>query len=227
MDRVERDENRNNLVEQLALGNLPRPYKLSKPVYEQLYKDEGLMDFSEVIREMVKMNLSFQLQGRGGTGKTFFVQRFIEYLQRKGKTFLTLCPTHKACINLDSGLRLKEEVDKNPHKTYTLDSQWAIIKHTGSDPFNHYDWIIVDEKSFIKEGFWKHLLQIAHRFPKANYLFAGDWDQLPPVGDRSDFDYENSTAIWELCKGRMIELTHCRRADNKLFEMCKSGAAWP
>jgi hypothetical protein len=57
------------------------------------------------------------------------------------------------------------------------------------------------------------------------FIIAGDWHQLQGVGERADFDYENSRAIWELCSGRMIELTHCRRLDKKgikLFEMCKN-----
>jgi 5-methylcytosine-specific restriction endonuclease McrA len=219
LDRVERDEHGDNLVEKLAAGKVVRPFEMRKLKYQQLYHDEGSNDFSGFIRKLVKYNQSFQIQGRAGTGKSFMLKRFMEYLDYKGLKCLSLCPTHKACRSLDSELNVEN------HKSHTLDSQWSIIKHSGSDPFSHYDFVIIDEKSLVKEGFWKQILQIKHRFPKSRFVVCGDWAQLPPVGDRlTDVSYENSKAMWEICDGNMVEITHCRRMNKegqKLFDMCR------
>jgi hypothetical protein len=219
MDREEKDEHGGNLVEKLARGKVVRPFEMRKLKYQQMYHDEGSNDFSGFIRRLVKYNQSFQIQGRAGTGKSFMLKRFMEYLDYKGLKCLSLCPTHKACRSLDSDLNVEG------HKSHTLDSQWSIIKHSGSDPFSHYDFIIIDEKSLVKEGFWKQILQIKHRFPKSRFVVCGDWAQLPPVGDRlTDVSYENSKAMWEICDGNMVEITHCRRMNKegqKLFDMCK------
>ncbi|MDR3571299.1 MAG: hypothetical protein P4L81_03820, partial [Candidatus Pacebacteria bacterium] len=119
---------------------------------------------------------------------------------------------------MDAGIEIED------NETKTLDSQWSIMKNSGADIFNRVDWVIIDEKSFIKEGFWKCLLQVLHRSPKCRFVLCGDWHQLPPVCDRKEFDYEHSRVLWELSAGRMMEFTHCRRADSKLFRLCKGAS---
>jgi len=45
------------------------------------------------------------------------------------------------------------------------------------------------------------------------------------VGERAEYNYADSRAIWEICDGRMVELTTCRRTGKKgkeLFDMCKN-----
>jgi 5-methylcytosine-specific restriction endonuclease McrA len=212
MERFEKDEHGDNLVEKLAAGEVDRPFTLHKPKYEQLYEDSGVNDFTKIVHKLVNDNLSFQIQGRAGTGKSFLLKRFIEYLKKKEMTYMALCPTHKACRSLDDEAR-------------TLHSRWAVIKNTGSDPFNGVDWVIIDEKSLVIEGFWKALLQILHRNPSCRFVICGDWDQLPCVGDRAEFDYENSSAMAELSDHRMVTLTACRRMNKsgqELFKMCKN-----
>ena len=46
-------------------------------------------------------------------------------------------------------------------------------------------------------------------------------NQLPPVNDNWSGDYKNSPAMFELCEGNRIQLIKCRRADDKLFKLCK------
>ena len=189
-----------------------RPFNIEKPQYEQLYDDTGSNDFSDIVRKLVKDHQSFQIQGRAGTGKSYLLKEFIKYLHKKEISFLALCPTHKACRSLDENAK-------------TLDSQWSIIKHTGSDPFSYFSWVILDEKSLVKEGYWRQLVQILHRHPNSRFVICGDWDQLPPVGERAEYNYADSRAIWEICDGRMVELTTCRRTGKKgkeLFDMCKN-----
>ena len=59
--------------------------------------------------------------------------------------------------------------------------------------------------------------------PNVKFIIAGDFNQLPPVNDRigENFNYKNSQALKELCDFNKLELSKCRRSDDKLFEMCK------
>lgn len=131
--------------------------------------------------------------------------------------FMVMCPTHKSCKALDAD-------------AVTLHSQWAIMKNAGSDLFTRNAFIFIDEKSLVHEGFWKAILQCVHRMEekgtKCAIWISGDWDQLPPVCDRStSFNYEHSQAIWEISGGNMVTLSHCRRTDKsgqELFNMCKN-----
>ena len=41
MERVEKDEHRQHLVEKLAAGKVIRPFDIKQPEYEQLNEDEG------------------------------------------------------------------------------------------------------------------------------------------------------------------------------------------
>ena len=46
---------------------------------------------------------------------------------------------------------------------------------------------------------------------------------MPVVCDkRDDWDVQNSRALWELCDGRIVNLTKCRRADDTLFKICQN-----
>eukprot|EP00732_Lithocolla_globosa_P003256 Lithocolla_globosa_v1_NODE_2520_length_1965_cov_146.627225.p1 type:complete len:208 gc:universal NODE_2520_length_1965_cov_146.627225:1593-970(-) len=70
----------------------------------------------------------------------------------------------------------------------------------------------------VRELFFR-LLLLLKKNTKCKFIIAGDWGQLEVVMDRADFDYENSHAIHDICDGVMVQLTECRRADTKLFEL--------
>ena len=59
-------------------------------------------------------------------------------------------------------------------------------------------------------------------FSHIKFIISGDFGQLPPVNDNWTGDYENSPALHILYDGNRISLTKCRRAENKLFELCKN-----
>ena len=61
--------------------------------------------------------------------------------------------------------------------------------------------------------------------PNIKFIIVGDMQQLSPVEDRIDvfdydFDYENSTALIELCDCNKLILSVCRRADEEFFNLC-------
>ena len=71
----------------------------------------------------------------------------------------------------------------------------------------------------IKELFYRVFYHIKNA-ANCKFIIAGDFGQLPPVADRGDFDYENSSVLHDLCDGVLMKLTECRRANRELFDLC-------
>ena len=71
----------------------------------------------------------------------------------------------------------------------------------------------------IKELFFRIFCQVKKN-TQCKFIIAGDWLQLLPVLDRSEFDNENSSALHYLCDGVLAKLTECRRSDRELFDLC-------
>jgi 5-methylcytosine-specific restriction endonuclease McrA len=181
-------------------------FHAAKPEYN-ITEDPGHNDFRKFAKEIIKKNESCQLQSLAGTGKTTLARECIYEIKRKEQSCLILAPTHKAAKVLHP-------------EAQTIDKALGSLKFgSGFHSFEKYDWIIIDEKSMIKETFFMLLYKIKKACPGVKFLLSGDWKQLPPVLDRSDFDYENSFCVWDLCDGNMISLTKCRRSDRKLFKL--------
>ena len=60
--------------------------------------------------------------------------------------------------------------------------------------------------------------------PEAKFIISGDYNQLPTICDRisEHYNYSRNPALFELCNFNKIELTKCRRANDKLFNLIKS-----
>ena len=56
--------------------------------------------------------------------------------------------------------------------------------------------------------------------PNIKFIIAGNFDQLLPVKDRADFDYQSSVALFDLCDGLRLNLSKCRRSDDVCFKKC-------
>ncbi len=115
--------------------------------------------------------------------------------------------------------------DKNDPKrnAQTIHRALGSLKFGGWSSFakfEKYDWILVDEKSMVKENFFLLLYKIKRACPNTKFIICGDWGQLPPVMDRSNtFNYADSYCVWNLCDGNMMTLDKCRRSDRALFEL--------
>lgn len=161
-------------------------------------------NFDKFADELIKMDKSFQIDARAGCGKTFLLKKIIENLQKNNKKILSLAPTHKAC-------RLLSKDSSTMHSVF--------IKMSPKSIFNRADYVIIDEKSMIKELFFKLLYGVKNN-TKCKFIICGDWFQLPPVLDRAEFNYENSNIIHQICDGNLVKLTECRRSDRRLFNLC-------
>ena len=67
--------------------------------------------------------------------------------------------------------------------------------------------------------FYKYLITWKRANKSIKFIIAGDFQQLLPVNDivDTDFDYKHSPALHELSDGNRLQLTNCRRSDRYLF----------
>ena len=84
-------------------------------------------------------------------------------------------------------------------------------------------YVFVDEVRMLQEKLYKFLLALKKLKPEIKFIISGDYSQLQPVCDRisPNYNYERNPALFELCNFNMIQLTTCRRADDKLFNLIK------
>lgn len=190
-----------NRKERISFEN----YNYKKHDYE-IIEDPKNNDFETLAKKLIEMNSSFQVDGRAGTGKSTLLKHIIKVLRKNKSSFITLAPTHKAC-------RVLHDEALTVHSFFTKFTEQSYKK------LNKYEYIIIDEKSMIKELFYRVFCSIKKN-TTCKFIIAGDFGQLPPVQDRSDFDYENSSALHYLCDGKLMKLTECRRSDRILFDLC-------
>ena len=73
----------------------------------------------------------------------------------------------------------------------------------------------------MQEVFYKFLMMIKKIKPEIKYIISGDYNQLKPVNDRiSQYtDYSNAPCLFELADFNKLQLTKCRRANDKLYNL--------
>lgn len=151
---------------------------------------------SYAVKEMedfLKQNLFegreyYILSGAAGTGKTQCVKELARRV--KGKMVFT-APTNKATRVLQSLLK-DEDFDPTCKTTYQLlelkmEPDGNVRKLTEpEDPVDLSDYlgVVVDEASMVSEGLLKHIRDAA-KVQGVKFIFVGDMNQLPPVGEAS------------------------------------------
>ena len=160
---------------------------------------------------MLDGKLSANLLGRGGTGKTYFIDAMQQEMRSRGLRYESLAPTNVSA-RLIGG--------KTIHK-------FAISQTVKNLRDMKLDYIFVDEISLVAEMFYKYFLVLEKALPNMRFIISGDYDQLLPVRDRVlSCDYKNSNVLHELCHGNRIQLTTCRRSDRTLFDLVDQAKIW-
>jgi len=170
--------------------------------YRNKIQDPGHNNFEPLAKQLIDLNESFQLDAMAGCGKTYLLKTIMKQLDEAKKSYICLAPTHKAG-------RVMSQDALTLHK-------FCNILTTKKCAF---DYIIIDEKSMMLEVFYNTLYKLKKRNPNTKFIISGDWRQLPPVGDRCDYDYANSHAFNELVDFNLVLLSECRRSDKELFKM--------
>lgn len=159
-------------------------------------------DFTPLV-EYILNGESCHIDGLAGCGKSTLVRKIQAELDKRGLKYEALAPTNKACRIIDG---------RTIHK-FVLNYTKTGLTHLKAN------YIFIDEVSMISENFYKFFCALKRLRPDIKYIIAGDFAQLPPVCDRREYDYINSYALWELCDGRRVQLSNCRRSNKKYFNM--------
>ena len=167
-------------------------------------------DFKPLIKQIINLN-GCTIQGIAGSGKSTLINQLVETIRTNNKDVTLLTPTNISSIIING-----ETLDKFHNKLRSVEILKNVVK----------DYIIVDEVSMMKEIFYKMLSVIKMHIPSVKIILVGHSLQFGPVKDRiGDFDtdyYFNSDVFNELVGGNQINLTKCRRSDDKHFNNCKN-----
>ena len=188
------------------------PHFVRDEIYElkteqvKIFEDVLDNNFKPLVKTIVDSNSSFLITGPAGTGKSTLINKLKKKLDKLKKTYKVLTPTNLSALIVGGG---------TIHKFVTKIKKMESIYNL------NYDYIFIDEISMVKECFYKFLLTIKRIKPDVKFIISGDIKrQFLPINDRAKFDYENSLALKELTDFNKLELTTCRRSDDKLFKVC-------
>jgi ATP-dependent exoDNAse (exonuclease V) alpha subunit len=60
---------------------------------------------------------------------------------------------------------------------------------------------------------------VIKKLKQCKLIISGDFNQLDVINDVQKYDYKSTCIIKELCDNNNLQLTKCRRSDDKLFNM--------
>jgi hypothetical protein len=181
----------------------------SSPIKYNIVEDTKEFNFNvHVAKQIVNSKQSWLLNGPPGSGKTKLINEIIKEIN-DDKSILRLTPTNVSALLIGG-----ETINKFAHTH--LNNSKALKK------LRFVKNIMIDEVSMMRELFYSVFLSIKFHYPHINFIISGDFNQLEPVNDRKHFNYEHSKALYELVGGSKVDLTLCRRSDDKLFNLCKN-----
>ena len=74
-------------------------YHYEKPKYK-IIDDPKTNNFTEHVKKLIALGTGFQINGRGGTGKSTLCREIMKYFDANKISYVELAPTHKACRQL-------------------------------------------------------------------------------------------------------------------------------
>lgn len=139
-------------------------------------------------------NVSFFLTGKAGTGKTTFLKKIQNEIN---KNFIVLAPTGIAAIN--AGGETIHSFFGIPFGVVTF-KEPCKVKAARIELLRNVDTIIIDEVSMCRadlidaiDRVMKHICHSGLPFGGKQVVFVGDIYQLPPVVTACDKDIKN---VW-------------------------------
>lgn len=158
----------------------------------------------------------FVLKGFSGTGKSFLLDRFRNYVTKVlGKPFMSSAPTNKATKVL------REVADPNARTIYSIlkmsmveDEEDKVLERTGTDLGLAIDTVLcIDEASMVNASVDEAVDEAARSY-ELKVLYVGDPAQLRPVGEQSSPSWQRAT----LPEHKSI-LREVKRFDNQLLQL--------
>jgi len=228
------------MEEQSKIINLNSTNKIKeekKEKEEKEEKEEKIIDFTQGLNEEQKSAFNkfvaqenLFITGPGGSGKTFLIHKIVSYCKYKGLKYQVCSLTACSAILLQC-------------KAKTIHS-WAgigiaqgeietVVERVVKNKSKRRNWnktniLIVDEVSMLSLKLFQILDNIARKikfnnspFGNMQILFAGDFFQLPPIGDEYDdsssmFCFESP--LWNLTFKNTISLTSIFRQNSDIYK---------
>jgi len=177
--------------------------------------------------KILKSGENIFLTGSAGTGKTFLLNKFINYLRKKKINVGITASTGIAATHLDgrtihswSGIGLKKEMDDKSIRR-------LIQRKYLRDRIQKTEVLIIDEISMLDAERLDLIDRVYKNFRHSNLPFggiqmimSGDFFQLPPIGrgEETKFAYESSA--WNEANIKVCYLTkQFRHKDNKFIHI--------
>ncbi len=136
------------------------------------------------------------------------IKQLQSVITENGKKYESVAPTNLSAL-LIGGTTI--------HRFASKIKKQSVIKKLD------INYIFVDEVNLMAEMFYKFLMMIKRVRSDIKFIISGDFNQLPVVCDRiSQYtDYANSPCLFELADYNKVQLTKCRRSDDKLFNLLR------
>ncbi|MEA2028088.1 MAG: AAA family ATPase, partial [Campylobacterota bacterium] len=180
------------------------------------------------------------ITGSAGTGKTYLLNEYIEYLKIRRIYPTIVAPTGIAASHLRGqtihsffALGIRDEVVEDDYV------ESLLLKSHLKSRFKKLQILIIDEVSMVSPEIFTSMDKILRAFKDATTPFggvqvviSGDFFQLPPVSK----EYKAKRFAWQAPSWRELELKSCylsekfRQADNRLISILdeiRSGAVSP
>ena len=178
--------------------------------------------------EIMKMGYNVFLTGEAGTGKTYVLNRYIEFLRKKKIAVSVTASTGIAATHIDgvtldswSGLGIRDEIGEKELRE-------LMYKHHLVKRIRNTKVLIIDEVSMIHGGRFdatdkilRFIRNSDQPFGGVQVILSGDLFQLPPVSNnRNNIDFIFKSGAW-----KDLDLRYCyllapkRQSDEKFLRL--------
>lgn len=165
------------------------------------------------------------LTGSAGTGKTFVINKYIEYLKERGIKPAIVAPTGIAASHIGGktvhsffSIGIKEYIDDG----YI---NWLTRQRFLSGRLRDLKVLIIDEISMVSPELFSSMDRILRVFKKTDEPFggvqvilSGDFFQLPPISkERKEIKFVWQTELWQIMDLRVCYLEEKFRQDDEVL----------
>lgn len=169
-------------------------------------------DLLEYGIQLFKNNQSFLVNGRAGTGKTYYINKMLnDKLNLNKNEFIILTPTHKAKNNFKQ-YKLKANTIHKALGIYRDDFGYSIssiLKLVKAG----LKCIFIDEISMISKSMLAFFIHIKSNF-NIKFFGFGDFFQFRSIG-HPELDFSETVAVKHLFDNNKIILSETKRSDNQ------------
>lgn len=170
---------------------------------------EDEMDTYAIVEQILALDSGCFITGRAGTGKSHISKAILEKL---GNAIRSMAFTNNASRIVNG---------ETFHSTFFL-KVGDDIRNAKFHKVKNCKYLLVDEISLLPSYLY-NLLYLCKKRYGTKIIIVGDFDQLPPVEERTGLDYRNSEILKYLTDGNSVVLRQNKRCDvdgERMWELC-------